>query len=274
MNPVPAVFALSLLVSLMHFSPDFVSAQIYEWRDEGGARHFTNDIEDVPEALREDTRVVVRAPRRVAPIESDTGERVGGKAVAEPAEVADLAGEERVATADRDSRRDSTSFRSEPRMAQVVYDRSYQWSRSGSRSAQAAVQPQPVVQDVHVSISGPLSVSEVVVAPEFTAPFGPVYQPYGYNYYPYDGPRVATSFDRGRSRHRTVRMRLQEQFHYDRNGPSLYVRGPVPRGPRFSARLPRGLRPASCGRASATRRQGAARTNARRSAVRRIASRR
>ena len=46
-------------------------------------------------------------------------------------------------------------------------------------------------------------------------------------------------------------MRLQDQFQYDRNGPSLYVSGPVPLGPRFRAKLPRGVRSCSSSRSRA-----------------------
>ncbi len=40
-------------------------------------------------------------------------------------------------------------------------------------------------------------------------------------YSPYE-PLVTTSFDRGRSRHLTLRLLLQEQFALDREGPFLY----------------------------------------------------
>ncbi len=236
---MPAVRALVFAV-LVVVVPRVVAAQIYEWRDDSGARHFTNEIEDVPESQREGARVIVRAGRVAADAEPARVDEA-------PAAVAAAAPRESRAAPDR-------------RMAQVVYDRSHQWRRPQPTAAP----PQPVVQDVHVNIAGPLSVSEVVVAPEFSAA-APAYYPW---YAPYVGPRVATSFDRGRSRHRTVRMRLQEQFQYDRNGPSLYVTGPVPLGPRFSAQLPRGLRPSNCGRTAARRRV------TRSSAPRRLAARR
>jgi hypothetical protein len=50
-----------------------VSAQVYEWVDEAGDRHFDTSLDEVPEALRDQARVVVReeppAPADEAPPE-------------------------------------------------------------------------------------------------------------------------------------------------------------------------------------------------------------
>jgi hypothetical protein len=166
-----------------------LSAQVYEWRDAGGSRHFTTDLEDIPAGQREQPQIVVREWQRQSPA-------APGAVVAEP------------------------------RQAQVVSD----------RPRREVVQvPPPVSQGGSVNIQGPLAVAEVV-APQV----GSAYLPYVATYY-YDEPLVTTSFDRGRSRHRTLRMLLQDQFHRDRDGPFRYARFPNGLHPRFQPFLPRGL---------------------------------
>jgi hypothetical protein len=202
--------SLRVVVALVALGSLPAGAQVYEWRDPSGSRHFTNDLEGIPDAQREGARVVVRAE----PVRQ-----------ADPA-ATDADAEESPRERRRRERRER--YAREPvRSAQVVYDNSFRFQR-----------PQAAVPDVYVNIEGPLAVSQVVVPP---APPVPVFlqDPY---YDPYYEPLVSTSFDRGRYRHRTVRMRLQDQFQYDRNGPSLYVAGPIPLGPRFQAKLPRGVR--------------------------------
>lgn len=84
-----------------------------------------------------------------------------------------------------------------------------------------------------VEISGPLAVTTVHVAP---------YAEWGWGPGGYDFPLVTTGFDRGRSRHQTLRMLLQDQFQSDRNGPYAYQRWSRPGlGPALSPALPRGL---------------------------------
>jgi hypothetical protein len=171
------------------------SAQIYEWRDSDGSRHFTTDVEDLPLDQRQNPQVVVRQSAwgtDTAPVAAD------------PAE----------------SRR-----RSE---AQVVYDPSYRARRGASA---------PVAANEGVYIQGPLAVASVELAqlgadgaypvPVAVVPVAAL-------------PLVTTSFDRGRSRHQTLRMLLQDQFQVDRDGPFLYERlgGATP---RFRSFLPRGL---------------------------------
>ncbi len=211
------MFWLRVFLTLFAASWSPAAAQVYEWRDASGSRHFTNEVENIPDTQREQARVVVRAaPPRVEDDEilSDT--------------LADAPAEESIRELRRRLRRERRE-RYEPapeRVAQVVYDNSFRFPRR-----------QPVAPEVHVNIDGPLAVSQVIVPPPYPVP---VYVDPGYDYY-YE-PQVSPSFDRGRYRHRTVRMRLQDQFQYDRNGPSFHVRGPVPLGPRFQATLPRGVR--------------------------------
>lgn len=209
---------LRVVIAMLALGSSSAWAQIYEWRDAGGSRHFTNDMEDIPETQRDDARVVVRA----APIrEGDLAVESGG------------AEEDEESPRERRRRLRRERYEQEPvRSAQVVYDNSFRFARPAP----------PVVPDVYVNIDGPLSVSNVIVPQAPPVPIvyeRPHYDPL-YDYY--YGPQVSTAFDRGRYRHRTVRMRLQDQFQYDRNGPSMYLAGPIPQGPRFQTKLPRGVR--------------------------------
>jgi hypothetical protein len=80
-----------------------------------------------------------------------------------------------------------------------------------------------------VNIHGPLAVASANVDAGY-----PDFVPYY--------PLVTTSFDRGRSRHLTLRMLLQDQFQLDRDGPFFYERlNPVGLGPGLHPFLPRGL---------------------------------
>ncbi len=230
--------ALLTTVFLIALVGSPLEAQIYEWRDASGSRNYTNDIEDVPEALRDAARVVVRAPKAVAP----ALEAVASSP--EPVKVANVDPDREGRRAERERRRaEMARWRAEREQlriereaakgAQVVYDDSFRFTRQ---------EPAPAPPQVNINIEGPLSVSQVIVP----QPQPPVYVDPAYDlvYEPY----VSTAFDRGRFRHRTVRMRLQDQFQYDRNGPSLYLAGPIPLGPRFQAKLPRGVRSCSTNR--------------------------
>ncbi len=241
-----------VLIGAIVFSTGSASGEIYEWVDGGGSRHFTNDVEDIPEASREAARVFVRE-KRVALVQSElSGDDQGSDPLSEgvgrrTSVVSDEARSEARARreARRADRRDARRSAEPIRQAQVVYDRSFDFPVTPP-----AVSAPPVVQDVNVNISGPLAVSEVVVLPpDVYSPYGRDYRTGGY------GPRVATSFDRGRSRHQTVRMLLQDQFQYDRNGPSYFVGGRIPLGPTFSAKLPRGVRSCSATRVNRTKRR-------------------
>jgi hypothetical protein len=178
-----------------------VRAEIYEWRDDAGSRHFTNLIDSVPAEQRNDPKVIVREAKR-----SDAGEPALPSTPEPPQSVP-------------------------PREALVIYDRSGAPSdysaglRDGLALAAGGGQP------VSFTINGPLGVANSEAFASGAA-------------YPVDDyyPFVTTSFDRGRSRHRTLRMLLQDQFQLDRDGPYLYERiNPIGLGPRLQPFLARGL---------------------------------
>jgi hypothetical protein len=118
-----------------------------------------------------------------------------------------------------------------PLEAQVVYDeqavrRAYEAGlRDGlDYSSRGGPASYPSVQ-----INGPLAVADAHAVDAG-----------GYGY-PYYEPFITSSFDRGRSRHLTLRMLLQDQFQLDRDGPFLHERLPTGTGPSFRVFLPRGL---------------------------------
>ena len=178
-----------------------VQAEIYEWRDDAGSRHFTNIIDQVPAEQRNNPTVVVRETRQSAASELTL------PSASQPPE-AEL-----------------------PREALVIYDRARSPSdySEGLRDGLALAEDR--VQPVSFTINGPLAVANSEsLAGDTTYPFD--------DYYPF----VTTSFDRGRSRHRTLRMLLQDQFQLDRDGPYLYERvNPIGLGPRLQPFLARGL---------------------------------
>jgi hypothetical protein len=194
-SPSPLVLALVFLLAA-----GGARAEIYEWRDQAGSRHFTNNRDAVPPEHREGARVVVVEP--AAPAMT-----VEPPAPAAPAE--------------------------EPRReAQVVYDeeglrRAY---AAGLRDGLALAEQAPAGGAAGIQINGPLAVADARA----------VDRDYGFAL-PY-APFVTTSFDRGRSRHLTLRMLLQDQFQLDRDGPFLHERLPTGNGPSFRVFLPRGLR--------------------------------
>ncbi len=181
----------ALLVFL--WTAQVARADLFEWRDENGVRHFTNQAELVPAAAAN-----VKVTRFA-------------KSVLEPAvPVAAPA----------------------PKTVQVVSDRDWRSGYEAGFAAAAASGAVAAAPDVRVELNGPLAV--VDSGPQASvAVSGPAFVPYG--------PFVTTSFDRGRSRHRTLRMLLQDQFQIDRDGPYSYERLPVGVGPSFRAFLPRGL---------------------------------
>jgi hypothetical protein len=176
-------------------------ADIYEWRDANGHRHFTNLLINVPAAQQPDARVVVVA---LAPSDLST------PAAGPPPE----------------------AQRTE---AQVVYDysrRQHPYAQ-GLEDGIALARSVAPADDGDVYINGPLAVANADPYVAVTAPY-PFYYP--------EYPLVTTSFDRGRSRHLTLRMLLQDQFQFDRDGPYLYQRAlPPPSGPNLRVVLPRGL---------------------------------
>lgn len=115
------------------------TAQIYEWRDSSGDRHFTNDLEDVPEALRDEARIVVRASPVAAAVDVETDEPETTEGAAQTTR-----------------RRDEVA---PPRQAQLIYDHSFRFARPSAPQYEAA----PPAPPVQVNIAGPLAVSQVIV---------------------------------------------------------------------------------------------------------------
>jgi Domain of unknown function (DUF4124) len=190
MRKVITFFLLTLL------SATVAEAQIYQWRDSSGARHFTNKAEGIPESARGTSTVFV--PQGVIVTEEAPQK--------EPTSTA-------------------------PGSAQVVYDmaglrRIYEQGFEDGLGV--AGRGGDVRVDSGLHIQGPLAIASA----ESSQPA----------FVPLEYPLVTTSFDRGRSRHLTLRMLLQDQFQLDRDGPFLYQRmNPIGMGPALSPFLPRGL---------------------------------
>ena len=89
--------------------------------------------------------------------------------------------------------------------------------------------------DTGVSITGPLAVANAY-APAPVDVFRPEY------------PLMTTSFDRGRSRHLTLRLLLQDEFAVDREGPFIYPQRAFLRRLALNPFLPRGLSGQGCSR--------------------------
>lgn len=129
--------------------------------------------------------------------------------------------------------------RAEPeprREVQVVSDRSV-WQEGYIEGLREGLQAQAdphVSQGGHVEIQGPLAVARAQ-APSSPAPV------YVIDPYFFPTPLLTTSFDRGRSRHLTLRLLLQDQFRLDREGPFVYFEEPLEHGPDFRIFLRRGL---------------------------------
>ena len=203
-------------------------ADIIEWRDEHGVRHFTNVRAEVPGAYSDAAQVVIDEAAR--------------REVSQPA---DEAGEEpmRLPVGRRGLRRqarqtESASDYQECAAGGIVRG---QWVDAGGGIGAGG-------GGGGVVVNGPLAVAVAGGADGDGAggtmvPFGG--GPWGFD--PYFYPLVTTSFDQGRSRHLTLRMLLQDQFAVDRAGPYMFVErlvppfGYVPMGPRLSPILARGL---------------------------------
>ena len=200
------------------------AADILEWRDEHGVRHFTNLREEIPAERRATAQVVVNElARRPAAVER-ASEPPAPVPQPEPRREAQV-------VSDRGSVSDAY-IEGLVRGLEVGQGRGAAASPTMGGSARGA----------SVQINGPLAIA-TATAPEY--PYLPPYFP----------PLVTTSFDRGRSRHLTLRMLLQDQFVYDRDGPFVVTEGPgglawyggarIDRNPY----LPRGvLRRGACGR--------------------------
>jgi len=186
-------------------------ADIYEWEDAAGAHHYTNDKRGVPSEYQATARVLmVDWARPAAAVES-----AAPAAVEPPAPVP------------------------APAVVQVTSD-GQPWDEGYLAGLRAAAQISGGGGGGGVQINGPLA----VVSNRTSDVSGAGY-PYGYGYYPpwpWYYPFVTTGFDRGRSRHQTVRMLLQDQFQLDRDGPYAYERWNQPGlGPALAPFLSRGL---------------------------------
>lgn len=177
-------------------------AEVYEWRDPSGARHFTNSKQGVPEEYQATARVIV-AER----------ERPAAPTAAAPAPPA-------------------------PEQAQVASDAG-SWTAGYAAGLRAATEVGGGGGGAGggVQIYGPLAVASART-PEGYGGYPAALYPRWPWYYPF----VTTSFDRGRSRHETLRMLLQDQFQLDREGPYAYERWDQPGvGPGLAPFLSRGL---------------------------------
>ena len=184
------------------------TADIIEWQDSDGVRHYTNLKGEVPKEEASTARVVVdELARQSTPSEA---------AAAPPA------------------------LPAEPRReAAVVYDRS-EMSEAYLRGLERGLATAGVIAGGGggggVQINGPLAIAK-----------GGSPAPYYDYYYPGHLPFVTTSFDRGRSRHLTLRLLLQDQFAIDRAAPFVFEErlvppfGAPPLSVDLNPFLPRGL---------------------------------
>jgi hypothetical protein len=178
-------------------------ADIYEWRDASGARHFTNSKQGVPPAYQDSARILLADWQSAAPA---------------PAVVA------------------ATAPPPAPQV-EIVSD-ARGWDDGYVAGLQAGMNAGGGGggSGGTVQINGPLAVATSRASESLPA-YGDGLYP-GPWYYPF----VTTSFDRGRSRHQTLRMLLQDQFQIDRDGPYAYDRWDEPGlGPALAPFLNRGL---------------------------------
>lgn len=199
-----------VLVAILVCGSGAASADIIEWQDADGVRHYTNLKAEIPLEQAGSTRVVVDEVAR---------QPAGGVAAAVAAPLPPPA---------------------EPRReAQVVYDRplvSEAYLRGLQRGLEAAGVLAAGGGGGGVQINGPLAIARTTAA-----------EPYYGDYYPGYYPLVTTSFDRGRSRHLTLRLLLQDQFAIDRAAPFVFEErlvppfGYAPLGVDLNPFLPRGL---------------------------------
>lgn len=184
------------------------SADILEWQDTDGVRHYTNLKSEVPKEQQQAVRVVVDELARQPSAEAGA-----------PAPAAPVSGESA----------------EPPRQAQVVFDTSEAAHAYLAGLERGLELGRTVSSGGSVGINGPLAVSTTTSVP----PYSGYLAPFGY-------PLVTTSFDRGRSRHMTLRMLLEDQFALDQEGPYVYDRylppfGYPPLGVALNPFLPRGL---------------------------------
>lgn len=181
-------------------------ADIYEWRDGSGARHFTNDKQGVPAEYQGAARILVAEWERT--VTAEPAVPPSAPPIAPPAAA-----------------------------ASVVISDTVPWDEAYAAGMRAALElGGGGGGGGGVQINGPLAVASARTSEREDYP-GAFYPPWPW-YYPF----VTTSFDRGRSRHQTLRMLLQDQFQIDRDGPYAYERWDRPGlGPALAPFLPRGL---------------------------------
>jgi hypothetical protein len=186
-------------------------ADILEWQDANGVRHYTNLKSEVPKEHQPALQVVVDELARRPAAENAAA---SGEAAAETPSV-EL-----------------------PRQAQVVYDRSeaaQAYVEGLERGLELARTMSAAGTGGNARFNGPLAIANAVNS----SPYGGYLTPWYY-------PLVTTSFDRGRSRYLTLRMLLEDQFALDQEGPYVYQRylppfGYPALGVALSPFLPRGL---------------------------------
>ena len=184
-----------------------VRAEVYEWRDGDGSRHFTNSLQGVPTQYQNDATVFVADWAHPS--------TPGDASASEPAPPPPPA----VATADAAAWTEA--------YAVGLRDGAALGGGGGGGGS--------------VQINGPLAIATTRDTQQ--AYPAAAYPPYGfYPPWPWYFPLVTTGFDRGRSRGLTVRMLLEDQFQIDRDGPYAYQNLSQPGlGPALAPFLPRGL---------------------------------
>lgn len=184
-----------------------VRADIYEWTDPSGARHYTNDKRGVPAEYQDSARIFL-------------ADWSHSSSAPQPV----------VATASVPA--------APPAIAPIATDVP-PWAEGYVAGLRAAVELGGGGGGAggNVQINGPLAIASTRTSEENGG------YPYGlYPSWPWYYPFVTTGFDRGRSRHQTLRMLLQDQFQLDRDGPYAYDRWNQPGlGPALAPFLPRGL---------------------------------
>lgn len=197
-----------VLVAGLLWAATAARADILVWRDADGVRHFTNRADTVPANLAVEVliRDAARAPASEAAVVPPPSAPPSGSIVA-----SDIA-------------RLDEAYRAGLAAGMGLATDSGGVTAGGGGGGAAA--------GGAVQVIGPLAIADAHAA---DAAWGPVGWP-GYV------PLVTTGFDRGRSRHQTLRMLLQDQFQIDRDGPYAYDRWTQPGvGPVLAPFLPRGL---------------------------------
>lgn len=195
-----------VVLAVMALLAGAARADVFEWRDTSGARHFTNDKRAVPAEYQTSARVLVAEWERARTAEPAAAP--SAPPIAQPAPARSIMISDAVSWQE--------AYAAGMRAAQEL---------GGGGGGGAGIQ-----------INAPLAVASAHTSERDGYP-GAFYSPWPW-YYPF----VTTSFDRGRSRHQTLRMLLQDQFQIDRDGPYAYQRWDQPGlGPALAPFLPRGL---------------------------------